>query len=94
MAQAGADGSGMEQWKRWEGVGLVLKQLDVLVNWMSPVREGKKKSRIIPYICLRQLEKRRWDRGREGIGKTELRVCLGLLKINMSLGCSSENVHN
>ena len=25
----------------------------------SPVREGKKKSRIIPHICLRQLEKRR-----------------------------------
>lgn len=63
MAQGGADSSGMEQWRRWEGVGLgVQKQLDVLMNWTSPVREGKKKSRIIPHISLRQLEKRRWDR--------------------------------
>ena len=46
MAQGGADSSGMEQWRRWEGVGLgVQKQLDVLMNWTSPVREGKKKSR-------------------------------------------------
>ena len=72
MAQGGADGSGMEHWRRWEGVGLgVQKQLDVLMNWTSLVREGKKKSRIIPHISLRQLEKRRWDRGGEGTGKTE-----------------------
>lgn len=31
----------------------------------------KKNSRIIPHICLRQLEKRRWDRGGEGTGETE-----------------------
>lgn len=34
-------------------------------------RRKKKKSRIIPNICLGQLEERKWSRGGEGAGKIE-----------------------
>lgn len=34
-------------------------------------RKKKKKSRIIPNICLGQLEERKWSRGWEGAGKIE-----------------------
>ena len=58
-------GSGRDRWF-WNGAVEVVRSqvgraetVGRADERVSPVREGKKKSRIIPHICLRQLEKRR-----------------------------------